>query len=277
MTAVVAPVAVGAALAVRSGRADPWAIAAAFAGALLIQIGTNFANDVFDFEKGADTAERRGPLRVTQAGLVTPPQVKRAMWIAFALAVLCGGYLVWMRGWPLVAIGAASIASGILYTGGPRPLGYLGLGDLFVFVFFGAVAVCGTVFVAVGAVPWQAGLFSVPVGASCTAILVVNNLRDAPTDAKVGKRTLAVRFGEEFARREFAALWVVALLVPVAFAARGLMLPLLLPLLLLPAVSRLVADVQAARDPAVLNAALATTAKLHLVSGLLLATGLLLA
>ena len=166
LTAALAPVAVGGALTWREGQyaALPWL--AALLGALLIQLGTNYANDVFDYEKGADTAARKGPLRVTQAGLVSPAAVKRAMWMAFFGAVLCGTYLVWLHGWPLVVLGLASVASGIAYTGGPYPLGYLGLGDLFVFAFFGVAAVVGTVFVQTGLVMPDAWLWSLPVGAT---------------------------------------------------------------------------------------------------------------
>lgn len=276
LTAALAPVAVGGALTWRDGRFAPLAWAAALLGAVCIQLGTNYANDVFDYEKGADTAERKGPLRVTQAGLVSPAAVKRAMVLAFAAATLCGIYLVWRSGWPLVALGLASIASGIAYTGGPYPLGYLGLGDVFVFAFFGFAAVAGTEFVQTGAVSADAWWWSVPIGASCTAILVVNNLRDADTDVHVGKRTLAVRFGAGFVRGEYLLMWLLALGVPAAMALRDGSVWPALPLLLLPLVIRVSRSVLQHRDGPTLNAALASTAKLHLFSGLLAAAGLLL-
>lgn len=276
LTAALAPVAVGGALTWRDGQFAAWPWLAALLGAVFIQLGTNYANDVFDYEKGADTAERKGPLRVTQAGLVSPAAVKRAMVLAFAGAVLCGSYLVWLQGWPLVALGVASILSGIAYTGGPYPLGYLGLGDVFVFAFFGVAAVAGTVFVQTGGVSPDAWWWSIPVGATCTAILVVNNLRDAETDVNVGKRTLAVRFGAGFVRGEYLLLWLLGLGLPLGLAVRdGSPWPAL-PCLLLPLVIRVTKTVWRHSDGPTLNGALASTAKLHLISGLLAAAGLLM-
>lgn len=274
LTAALAPLAVGGVVAFRAHGFALWPWMAALLGAVCIQLGTNFANDVFDFEKGADTADRQGPLRVTQAGLVTPQQVKRAMVLAFAGAVLCGIYLVALRGWPLVALGVASIASGVLYTGGPKPLGYLGLGDVFVFAFFGVAAVVGTVYVQTGTIPLAAWVYSVPVGASCTAILVVNNLRDAQTDVLVGKRTLAVRFGPTFVRWEYALLWALAVAIPLAMAVVHRRPWMALPVVCAVPALALTRTVFAHSDGPPLNATLAKTAKLHLVSGLLLALGL---
>ena len=181
--------------------------------ALLLQIGSNVANDVFDFERGADTSERQGPLRVTQAGLLSPSQVKRGMWIIFALAAICGLYLAYLRGWVIIAIGLAAIISAIAYTGGPFPLGYYGLGDLFVFIFFGVAAVTGTYYVQVGSVSTAAWWMSVPVGLIITAILVVNNLRDLENDRKAGKHTLAVRLGVRGTRIEYVACMAIAYLL----------------------------------------------------------------
>ncbi len=274
LTAVLAPLLVGGVVAARAGGFDLKAWLAALGGAFFIQVGTNFANDVFDFEKGADTADRRGPLRVTQAGLVAPAQVKFAMVLMFALAVACGAYLVALHGWPLVAVGVASIAAGILYTGGPWPLGYLGLGDVFVFVFFGLVATAGTAFVQLGHVPAEAWWWAVPIGASCTAILVVNNLRDAPTDVLAGKRTLAVRFGPGFARAEYIALMAVALFTAPVWAALEGRWWLAMPLACAPLVARWAHAVSTREDPDELNYALAGTAKLHLALGCMLALGL---
>jgi 1,4-dihydroxy-2-naphthoate octaprenyltransferase len=184
--------------------------------ALLLQIGSNVANDVFDFERGADTAERLGPVRVTQAGYLTPSQVKTGMVVIFALAAFLGLYLATLRGWTVIWIGAAAILSAVAYTGGPYPLGYHGLGDVFVFIFFGVVAVAGTYFVQAGSVSMAAWWMSVPIGFIVTAILVVNNLRDLENDRKAGKHTLAVRFGEQGAKAEYLLLMLIAyLIVPI--------------------------------------------------------------
>ena len=235
LPAAVAPVVVGMALANAHGLLARGPVLAAMLGACFIQIGTNFANDYFDFKSGADTAERMGPLRVTQAGLVTPAQIKAATAIAFGLAMLCGLYLTWVGGWPIVVIGLLSILSGIAYTGGPFPLGYNGLGDLFVFIFFGLVAVGGTYYVqALGYNPMALAV-AVPVGLLSTAIIVVNNLRDVDTDVVAGKRTLAVMFGKGFAKAEYVTLLALAYLMPVALHALGkLSFWGLLPLLSLP-------------------------------------------
>ena len=230
LPAAAAPVAVGTALAFGRGGEHWPAAAAALLGALLIQIGTNYANDYFDFVKGADTDQRVGPRRATQAGLVTPRAMKAAFIVAFIAAAAVGVYLMMRGGWPIVAIGAASVASGVLYTGGPYPLGYNGLGDLFVWIFFGPVAVCGTAFVQ--ALEWRpedlviGGAF----GLVSTAILVVNNLRDVATDAPVGKRTLAVRLGVPFVRFEYAACLALAVLAPLLYAAERPWLYLMLAL-----------------------------------------------
>ena len=201
LPAAAAPVVVGTAVAISEQVFSLLPALAALLGALFIQIGTNFANDVFDFKKGADTTERLGPMRVTQVGLLTPRQVMMGMWLTFGLASVAGLYLIWIGGWPIVAIGVLSIISGIAYTGGPFPLGYKGLGDLFVFIFFGLVAVCGTYYVQAGSVTMSALALGVAVGALSVAILTVNNLRDVDNDRRAGKRTLVVRMGATPARR----------------------------------------------------------------------------
>jgi 1,4-dihydroxy-2-naphthoate octaprenyltransferase len=188
---------------------------AALVGALLIQIGTNLANDYYDFVRGADTHERVGPVRVTQAGLLAPIAVRRAMVVVLAAALLPGAYLVAVAGWPIVWIGLVSIALAVLYTGGPAPLAYHGLGDVFVFVFFGLVAVGGTYYVQARTWPLDAWLAGAGVGALSTAVLVVNNLRDITTDAAAGKRTLAVRLGRRGTQGEYALLLALAGAVPV--------------------------------------------------------------
>lgn len=276
LPAAVAPVVVGMALAIAHG-VFAWGPAlAAMLGACFIQIGTNFANDYFDFKSGADTADRMGPLRVTQAGLVTPAQIKAATAIAFGLATLCGLYLTWVGGWPIVVIGLLSILSGIAYTGGPFPLGYNGLGDLFVFVFFGLVAVGGTYYVqAMGFSPIVLAV-AVPVGLLSTAIIVVNNLRDADTDVVAGKRTLAVMFGKGFARYEYVTLLALSYLAPMILTAMGkLSLWALLPLLSLPMAVSLIRKVHTVQGPA-LNPVLGGTGKLLLVFSLLFSLGLVL-
>jgi 1,4-dihydroxy-2-naphthoate polyprenyltransferase len=276
LSAASVPVLVGSACAYAVGGFRLAPALAALAGALLLQIGANFANDVYDYEKGADTAERLGPTRAVQAGLLSPQAMKRGMFAVFALALLSGIYLTVVAGPIILLIGVASIISAIAYTGGPYPLGYNGLGDLFVFVFFGPVAVAGTTFVQVGAVPALALWCSLPVGALATAILVVNNLRDCEQDEKVGKRTLAVRWGERAVLWEYGLLLAFAYAVPLYLAtssAQGRFV--LLPLTTLPLARRLLRAVATERGRD-LNLRLAGTAKLLLLFGVLFALGVLL-
>ena len=192
LPAAVAPVLVGTSLALGADHFHPLAFVAALLGAVFIQVGTNLSNDYSDARRGADTEDRLGPVRVTAGGLVPPSQVLLATYVTFGLAVACGVYLVAVAGPELLAVGAASILAGVLYTGGPRPYGYEGLGEVFVFLFFGIVAVAGSYFVQVQQLPWQAFVCAVPVGLLASAILVVNNVRDLETDRRAGKRTLAV-------------------------------------------------------------------------------------
>lgn len=193
---------------------------AALMGAILIQIATNFANDYFDFINGADTEDRIGPTRATQAGLIKPHQMKWAFIITFALTLPIIGYLTIRGGMPIIWIGVASIASGILYTGGPKPLGYMGLGDIFVFIFFGPIAVAGTDYVQSLTWSWDGILLGSACGLLSTAILVVNNLRDRETDSVVGKNTLAVRFGETFVRVEYTLCFVLTAAIIVYFGVK---------------------------------------------------------
>jgi len=272
LPAAIVPVAVGTACAAAVGRVA-WAPAlAALAGSLAIQIGTNFANDVFDAERGADGPDRIGPTRAVSAGLISAAAMKRAMILAFAFAAAFGVYLATVGGWPIVVAGLLSIASGIAYTGGPYPLGYHGLGDVFVMIFFGIVAVCGTAFVQLGHVPGVAALAALPVGALATAILVVNNLRDRATDARAGKRTLAVRLGRRGVLVEYVLLLVLAFAIPLAlaFCHRWAALPLVTAPL---AIARVRALVGATTGPE-FNACLAATAKLMMLHGVLFAAGL---
>lgn len=276
LTAAFVPVAVGTALAFAHGRAQPLAALAALLGAFFIQIGTNFANDLFDFRKGADTAERLGPMRVTSSGLVSQRQIAAATVIAFALAMLCGVYLVWLAGWPLVAVGLVSIACGVAYTGGPFPLAYNALGDVFVFIFFGLVAVAGTYYVQALTVDPAAWVIAPHVGATGTAILVVNNLRDVDTDRKVGKNTLAVVLGKRFSRIQYIALLVLAFAIaPVAVALGYGTWTWLAPLLAIPMAVSLVRSIYREEGRA-LNAVLAKTAKFQLICGVLFALGIAL-
>jgi 1,4-dihydroxy-2-naphthoate octaprenyltransferase len=240
LPAAVAPVAVGIAVAVRDGSFAPLPALAALAGALLLQVGVNLANDYFDFKKGVDTAGRKGPLRVTQAGLISPDDVRLGMALVFLLAALVGVYLVAIGGWPILLVGTASILAALAYSGGPWPIASHGLGDVFVFLFFGLAAVCGTYYVQALALTPFAVTAAVPPGLLITAILVVNNLRDIETDSKVGKRTLAVRLGPRGTLAEYAALVAGAyLLLPVLWLSgaeprpggHGALHPRLLPLL----------------------------------------------
>jgi 1,4-dihydroxy-2-naphthoate octaprenyltransferase len=274
LPAAVVPVVVGTAVARAAGHVAWGPAFAALAGSLAIQIGTNFANDVFDAEKGADGPDRIGPVRAVAAGLISAAAMKRAMIAAFAIATAFGIYLASVGGWPVVAIGVASIAAGIAYTGGPWPLGYHGLGDVFVFVFFGLVAVCGTTYVQLASVPCLAVWAAIPVGALATAIIVVNNLRDRATDVRVGKRTLAVRLGRTGALVEYAVLIVASYVVSVGLAATARDAWLLLPMLTLPlAVSRIRALANAVNGRE-FNACLAATGQLLLAYGVLFAVGL---
>ena len=277
LPAAVVPVLVGTAVGAAEGifRAGPFV--AALVAALLIQVATNFANDYSDFHRGADTPERLGPTRATAAGLLRPRQVLGGIVATFGLAVLLGLYLVWVGGWPILVIGVLSILAGLAYTGGPWPFGYHGLGDLFVFVFFGLVAVTGSAYLQTGRWSALAVAAAVPVGLLVTNILVVNNLRDLPTDRRAGKGTLAVRIGERPTRLQYAALAAVAYAVPVLLVLAGAASPwLLLPLLTLPLAVRLVRQVVGGLAGRELNAVLARTGQLEMAFGVLLAAGLLL-
>lgn len=273
----VAPVTVGAALAARHGRFDLAVTGCALAAALFLQIAANLANDADDFERGADTDRRTGPLRAAQAGLLTAAAVRRGAWVCLALAAICGAFLVARGGWPILLAGLAGMACALLYTGGPVPLGYLGLGDLLVFVFFGPVAVAGTYYVQAGSVSPVVWAASLPIGALATAILVVNNVRDIPTDAGAGKRTLPVRFGERFGRWEYLALTGGAYAaIPILWAAGGLSGWIWLTWATLPRAIRLSAAM-ATREGAALNSVLGGTVELLVVFSALLACGVLAA
>jgi 1,4-dihydroxy-2-naphthoate octaprenyltransferase len=276
LPAAVAPVLVGTALAGSEGDLRPLAFCAALVGSIFIQIGTNLSNDYSDARRGADTEERLGPVRVTAGGLVPPRKVLVATWLAFAIAVAAGAYLIALVGWELLAIGAASILAGVLYTGGPRPYGYEGLGELFVFGFFGVVAVTGSYYVQTEELSWLALGLSVPVGLLAAAILVVNNIRDLDTDRRAGKRTLAVRLGRVRARRLFVLTVALPFAIVVALAATEARPELLLALLPAPLVPPLVRTVSSRTDGPSLNRALARCGALLALFSMLLSAGLLL-
>ena len=274
LPAAVAPVLVGTALAGHDGRADFGAAGLCLLFALLIQIGTNLANDYYDFIKGADTAARVGPRRAVAAGLVRPEVMKRVMIAVFILAFGAGlGLIAWGGPW-LIVIGVASIACGVAYTGGPFPLGYNGLGDVFVFLFFGLVAVGATYFVQTGELTKDAIMAAVPIGLLAANILVVNNYRDVETDAAAGKKTLVVRLGRGAARAQFLGSLVVALAMPPLFWVRGFSAWVLLPLLLTPVAWRQVRRLKESKSPAELIALLGDTGKLLAAYAALLAVGL---
>jgi 1,4-dihydroxy-2-naphthoate octaprenyltransferase len=271
----IGPVLVGTAVASVEGGVRLAPALAAGLGALLLQIGSNFANDVFDFEKGADTADRIGPPRAAQLGLLSPIALKRGLFVVFGLATLVGVYLSTVAGPAILGVGVVSIVAAITYTGGPWPLGYHGLGDLAVFVFFGLVAVIGTTFVQTGTLPLLAWLCALPVGGLATAILVVNNLRDVETDLVAGKRTLAVRFGRAGARVEWGLLVWGAYLVPIVLWLAGGRSPwVLLPLATASRAARLYSVVKKSEDGPALNEALANTAQLGFLFSLLFAIGI---
>lgn len=275
LAAAITPVVVGSAAAAADGYFQPLAFSAALLAAMLIQIGCNLANDYSDFFHGADTAARLGPMRVTQSGLIAPPAVLRAAALVFGLAALLGLYLVWVGGWPILAIGALSIAAAVLYTGGPWPLGYHGLGDLTCFVFFGLVAVLGTAYLHSHTVTPLAWVAAIPVACLVTAILVVNNLRDIDTDRATGKHTLAVLLGRGGTRAEYVLLLAVAYLVPLAGGLAGGASPWFwLPWLTLPLAISLVRRVYTVEGRP-LNLALRDTARLHFLFGILFSASLL--
>jgi len=274
LPAAAAPVIVGAALAVSAGYWQGIPAFAALCAALLLQIGSNLANDVFDYEKGADSGERLGPLRVTQAGLLTPAEVKKGMWVVFGLAALIGIYLTVHAGWVILVIGLAAIISAIAYTGGPFPLGYHGLGDLFVFIFFGLVATIGTYYLQTGNTTLTVWWMGAAIGLLILNVLVVNNLRDLDNDRLTGKLTLAVRFGENSARIEYWIALFGAYMIPTLLWYQG-SLPIgsLSVMLSIPLAWRLARSIY--QDSGIkLNRTLAETGQLSLIYALLFAAGL---
>lgn len=274
LPAAAAPVLIGIAMALTDGSAHAGAALAALLGAALIQLGTNFANDYFDFVKGTDLRDANKRGRALQSGRVSARTMGRAAVLAFGLAALIGLYLVARGGWPLLAIGVASILAGVLYTGGPFPYGYRGLGDVFVLVFFGPVAVAGTYYVQALTLDWRVMVAGLGPGLLSVGILAVNNLRDADTDALAGKRTLAVLLGKPFARREYVAVVVAGACSPLLLVAGGAAGPwAALPVLTVLAGLPLMRVVLHSRDGAALDAALAGTGRLLLVYTALFCAG----
>lgn len=276
LPAALAPVLVGTAVAYRVGGLHWGAAVAAMLGALLLQVASNLANDVFDYEQGKDTADRLGPVRVVQSKLLTAKEVRAGLTFVIVCSCLVGSYLIGKAGWPVVVLGLASILAALAYTAGPYPLGYHGLGDLFVFVFFGPVAVIGTQYVQCEWVSVEAVWASIPMGLLTTNILVVNNLRDRAEDGRTGKRTLAVRFGKHFAMYQALGCLVLSYLFTISFCWFSTRpWPLLLPALTLPMARRWYLALGTTEGRA-MNELLARAAKLLIVFALLFSVALVL-
>jgi 1,4-dihydroxy-2-naphthoate octaprenyltransferase len=275
LPAAISPVLLGTALAFHYGDSNPFTFLMTLLAAVLIQIGANFANDVYDFEKGSDREDRLGPQRATQSGLISPTDMKKAMWNIFVLAIGVGFYLAYVGGWPIVIIGLASIAAGIAYTGGPYPLGYHGFGDIFVFLFFGLIAVPGTYYLQTGSVTEFSLWLGAVMGMLATAILVVNNLRDRDADIISGKKTLAVRFGETFSKIQFILLVMLPFLLPFHLWRQCNKMSFLLTLFTLPIAVHLIIQLFN-NTGADLNKVLAGTARFLFIFTLLLSAGLII-
>ncbi len=278
LPAAVAPVIIGTALAIGDGGFHFPSAILCFIGALVIQIGTNLANDYYDFKKGTDTKERLGPIRVTQAGLIAPQKVKLAYKLFFGVALAIAFQLALRGGWPLLAIGVAAVLSGLLYTAGPRPLGYNGLGEIFAFIFFGPVAVAGTYYIQAKEMNPAIILCGIAPGLLSAAILVVNNLRDIQTDAKANKKTLAVRFGRGFAQNQYFVLIAVASLMPmIIYALIQERIPIFLSAAIVLFATPSIRTVFTTTDGPALNRVLADTGMLLLLYGLIFSFGWLYA
>ena len=275
LPAAISPVLLGTALAFHYGDSNPFTFLMTLLAAVLIQIGANFANDVYDFEKGSDRADRLGPQRATQSGLIPPEDMKKAMWRIFALAIGVGFYLAYIGGWPIVFIGLASIAAGIAYTGGPYPLGYHGFGDLFVFIFFGLIAVPGTYYLQTGSLTELSLCLGAALGMLVTSILVVNNLRDRDADIISGKKTLAVRFGKTFSKIQFILLVMLPFVLPFHLWRQWNKMSFLLTLFTLPIAVHLIIQLFN-NTGADLNKVLASTARFLFIFTLLLSAGLII-
>lgn len=277
LAAAIVPVVVGASLAYHSELLNWTNTLVALICAMLIQIGTNFANDYFDFVKGSDTDERIGFRRATSAGLIPPKTMLNATILTMLLAFFLGLYLVWSAGWIVLIIGLLSLLFGILYTGGPFPLGYNGLGDVFVFIFFGLVAVMTTYYV--NALEWSEASFwaSLAVGGLCVNILVVNNLRDVEQDKKSGKKTLGVLFGEDALKMEYTLMVLLAFAIPPHFYFQlGFNAWVFLPFASLPLAAVYISRIWKETDKIKLNPLLERTAQYMVIFGLLFSIGIIL-
>jgi len=276
LPAAISPVILGTALSYHDGIFHSFILLMTLLAAVLIQIGANFANDVYDFQKGTDRDDRLGPKRATQSGLITPEKMKQAMWRIFALAIFVGFYLAWMGGWPIVFIGLASIAAGIAYTGGPYPLGYHGWGDVFVFIFFGLIAVPGSYYLQTGIITSTSLWLGAALGMLSTAILVVNNIRDMETDIVTGKKTLAVRWGKSFSHIEFSILVIIPFIIPLCmWWNTRYNMSLLITLFALPIAVHLIIQL-ISKTGRELNKVLAGTARFLFIFTILFSLGLIL-
>jgi 1,4-dihydroxy-2-naphthoate octaprenyltransferase len=275
LSAAIVPVVVATALAKQqTGHAIWWVTACALLASVLIQIGTNFINDAIDFKKGADSATRTGPQRVTQSGLLSADQVMRAGFVCFAFAALLGIPLVIQGGWLIFVVGLVSLVLGYAYTGGPFPLAYLGLGDLFVILFFGVIAVSGTFILHAQTLGLPAVIAGLQVGCLATVLIAINNFRDSPQDVLVGKRTLAVRFGSGFARFEIAVLLILPFLLGFYWSQLGLMKAAILPCVGIPLARRILAGIFRQPPGPAYNQFLALAGALQMIFGLALAVAL---
>ena len=270
----ISPVVMGATLAISQGIFNPMLFLFTLFTTLAIQIGTNLANDYFDFIKEADTKERKGFMRVTQAGLVTPTKMKKAMIATFCIACLCGSYLIWNGGFPIVILLTLSVALGVLYTGGPFPLAYLGLGELFAFLFFGPIAVLGTYYLQTGTLSKEAFMIGLSPGGFSMAFLIVNNVRDIDEDRIANKKTMAVRFGRTFGKCQYL-FSIFLTLLPILFFYPGHPFSLFTLLILFPAIP-LMRMMTSNQDPRMLNLLFAKTGQLQWLFTLLFCIGWLL-
>jgi 1,4-dihydroxy-2-naphthoate octaprenyltransferase len=272
LSAAVVPVLVGSAVGHHeTGRFNWLAFVLALIAAVAIQVGTNFVNDLADSQRGADNEQRVGPVRGLQSGQISKPQLRLVTLAVFGLAVLCGLVLVLTHGWPVLVIGLASMAAGYAYTAGPYPLAYHGLGDVFVFLFFGLVAVMGSAYLQTGGASSNALLAAIPVGLLCTAILVVNNVRDVEADRAAAKHTLPVLLGRQFGLFEYVATVATANLMPPVIWLHGVAYPWFLAWLSLPLAVWLVLTMLRESAPQTLNICLKRTGQLHLLFGVLFA------
>ncbi|MBX2988567.1 MAG: 1,4-dihydroxy-2-naphthoate octaprenyltransferase [Bdellovibrionaceae bacterium] len=275
LTAALVPCVAATALAWATGQnVDGQALVFALMAAFLIQIGTNLVNDAVDFKKGADTPERIGPRRITAAGVLSARRVMALGTLCFVLAVAFGIPLVLKGGWPIIAIGLVSVLMGYAYTAGPFPLAYLGLGDLFVILFFGLLAVGGLYFIHTGQVDERALWLGLQIGFHATVLIAINNLRDRAGDAKVGKKTMAVRFGESFSKAEIIILTIAPFVMNLFWWEQGWRWAALLPLLALPLALKLLRGILREAPGQVYNRFLGMAAGVHLLFGLLLSLGL---